>query len=146
MWRDLGSILPTFYEQFLHHRSQKRKNYNPEAVFLVMLGATSFPARNELFSCFPIYLASMTKNTASFVRFFALSGSALVKAALKTLMKLTLSLKFSQIVCLTSFIDGHFAAKFSRTNCRIELYATIGIGYYVVTYFLVSKGLINTYN
>ncbi len=27
-----------------------------EAVFLVMLGTSSFPARDELFSCFPIYL------------------------------------------------------------------------------------------
>jgi len=27
-----------------------------EAVFLVMLGTSSFPARHGVFSCFPIYL------------------------------------------------------------------------------------------
>ncbi len=28
----------------------------PEAVFLVILGMSSFPAMNEFSSCFPIYL------------------------------------------------------------------------------------------
>ncbi len=54
-------------------RTVEKLDINSESVFLVMLGTSSFPARNELSVAFPYTLCpagndlmpSMTKNTTS---------------------------------------------------------------------------------